>query len=54
MSLLILLSVPAICGIVSMAVAFTKEALYPRLKGTPVLNNSIAIHVEHWRRQRAA
>lgn len=35
MSLLILLSIPALLGIVCMAVAFTNQVLYPRLKGRP-------------------
>jgi hypothetical protein len=45
MSRLILLSIPAICGIVS--VAFTKQVLYPRLKKPPVLDDSIPVHVQH-------
>jgi len=54
MSLLILLSIPAICGIVSMAAAFTNEVLYPRLKNLPVLDDSIPVHVEHRPIQKAA
>jgi hypothetical protein len=54
MSLLILLSIPAICGIVSMAVAFTNQVLYPRLKSPPVLDDSIPVRVEHRPIQKAA
>ncbi|HEY3628097.1 MAG TPA: hypothetical protein VGL00_17545, partial [Terracidiphilus sp.] len=35
MSLLVLLSIPAIAGILCMAVAITAQVLYPRLKGRP-------------------
>jgi hypothetical protein len=54
MSLLILLSISAICGMVSMAVAFTNQVLYPRLKSPPVLDDSIPVHVEHRPIQKAA
>jgi hypothetical protein len=54
MSLLILLSIPAICGIVSMAVAFTDQVLYPRLKSPLKFDDSIPVHVEHRPIQKAA
>jgi hypothetical protein len=48
------LSIPAICGIVSMAVAFTNHVLYPRLKSPPELDDSIPVHVERRPIQKAA
>ncbi len=37
MSLLIVLSAPALAGLACMAAAITNQTLYPRLKGRPCL-----------------
>ena len=53
MSLLILLSIPAIAGIVLMGIALTNQVLYPRLK--PVACRVIEFKVRFvWRPSRRA
>jgi len=53
MSLLILLSVPALAGIICMAIAMTNQVLYPRLKA-PEGRVSRPALVAHPRRRKAA
>ena len=52
MSLLILLSIPAIAGIIGMAVAINYQVLYPRLKGHPpqMFQFRFRIHFPHDRK----
>ena len=54
MSLLILLSIPAIAGILCMAVALTNLVLYPRLKGRSCQAIEVPARVGQRPRQRAA
>jgi hypothetical protein len=55
MSLLIFLSIPALCGIAAMAVAFTRQVLYPRLKGRTARVIQFPLYIEpRPRRKRAA
>lgn len=52
MSLLILLSIPAIAGILGMAIAINNQVLYPRLKGrsSPFIRFKIRIQFPHRRK----
>jgi len=54
MSLLILLSIPAIAGIIGMAIAFTSQVLYPRLAGRADGEIRVPAQIAHPHRRRAA